>query len=189
MTTYVAKLRTDKEFNYKMLKTIIESLFFAASKPLSIYELKNITDCNDKEKIIKAIFELSAEYEARNGGFYLKEVAGGYQLRSKTEYARWIKKLIEPSGNSHISKAALETLSIIAYKQPVLRSDVEHIRGVDSGGVIRSLLDKGLVKIIGRKDIPGRPMLYATTRRFLEVFDLKDLKDLPTLEELGDLAA
>jgi segregation and condensation protein B len=126
------------------------------------------------------------EYEERHGGFLLKEVAGGYQFRTSSEHTEWIKKLIQPRP-PRLSKAALETLAIIAYKQPLIRSDIEHIRGVDCGGVIRVLLERNLVRVLGRKEIPGRPLIYATTKRFLEVFDLKDLKDLPTPKEIDEM--
>jgi segregation and condensation protein B len=116
----------------------------------------------------------------------LKEVAGGYQFRTRPEHTEWIKKLIQPRP-PRLSKAALETLAIIAYKQPLIRSDIEHIRGVDCGGVIRALLERKLIRVLGRKEIPGRPLIYATTKRFLEVFDLKDLKDLPTPKEIDEM--
>ncbi|MBW1615611.1 MAG: SMC-Scp complex subunit ScpB [Deltaproteobacteria bacterium] len=169
------------------MKNIIESLLFAAQEPITISRLKKILSLENKEKIIKTLNELAEEYETRKGGFHLKETAGGFQLKSRPEYGEWIKKLLEPSPYSRLSKAALETLSITAYKQPILRAEIEYIRGVDSGGIIRNLLDKGLIKIIGRKDIPGKPMLYGTTKRFLEVFELKSLKELPTLKEIAEI--
>jgi segregation and condensation protein B len=117
----------------------------------------------------------------RDGGFVLKQVAGGYQFRTQGRYNEWIKRLIRPNA-PRLSKAALETLAIIAYNQPIIRSDIEHIRGVDSGGVLRMLMERKLIRVLGRKEIPGRPLIYATTKHFLEVFELKDLKDLPTPE-------
>ena len=113
-------------------------------------------------------------------------MAGGYQLRTRPEFTEWIKRLLQPK-SPRVSKAALETLAIIAYKQPIIRSDIEHIRGVDSGGVLRVLLERNLVRILGRKKIPGRPLIYATTKLFLEVFDLKDLRELPTPKEIEAL--
>jgi len=115
------------------------------------------------------------------------KLPGGFQFRSRSEYVPWIKKLIQPKP-ARLSKAALETLAIIAYKQPVIRSDVEHLRGVDCGGVLRMLLERNLIRVLGRKEIPGRPIIYATTKQFLEVFDLKNLKDLPTPKEIEELA-
>ncbi len=126
------------------------------------------------------------EYEAMGRSFSLNEVADGYQLRTHSEYGSYILKMLQTSPN-RLSRAAMETLSIIAYKQPILRQDVEKFRGVDVGGILRTLLEKGLVRIMGRKDLPGRPLIYGTTKKFLEVFDLKDLKSLPKLKEIKDL--
>jgi segregation and condensation protein B len=173
------------------LKNIIESLLFAADEPLTIDRLKNIITGAEAQAIRAALDELRVDYEARQGGFFLKEVADGYQIRTRPDYKEYIRRLLQPRPQ-RLSKAALETLAIIAYKQPVIRSDIEHIRGVDCGGVLRVLLERGFIRVLGRKDIPGRPLIYATTKRFLEVFDLKNLKDLPTpkeIEEFGrDLA-
>ncbi|MBW1650020.1 MAG: SMC-Scp complex subunit ScpB [Deltaproteobacteria bacterium] len=171
----------------EQLKHIIESLLFAAQEPVTIEQFKKILSVEHNESIIKMLNQLAEEYETRKGGFYLKETAGGFRLKSRPEYGEWIKKLLAAPFYSRLSKAALETLSIIAYKQPILRAEIEYIRGVDSGGIIRNLLDKGLIKIIGRKDIPGKPILYGTTKRFLEVFELKSLKELPTLKEITEL--
>lgn len=168
------------------IKYIIESLLFVAEATLTIDGIKKALVQADTQDILNALGELSEEYEARKGGFYLNEVAGGYQLRSRPEYTEWIKRLLQPKP-PRMSKAALETLAIIAYKQPIIRSDIEHIRGVDSGGILRMLLERKLVRILGRKRIPGRPLIYATTKLFLEVFDLKDLKDLPTPKEIEEL--
>jgi segregation and condensation protein B len=165
------------------LKNIIESLLFVAEDPLTIDRLKNILAYEDTKEIRQAMQGLSDDYEARKGGFYLREVAGGYQIRTRPEYTPWIKRMIHPHP-IRLSKAALETLAIIAYKQPLIRSDIEQIRGVDCGGIIRMLLARKLIRVLGRKEIPGRPLIYATTKHFLEVFDLKDLKDLPTPKEI-----
>jgi len=172
------------------IKNIIESLLFVAEEPLTVDRFKRILAQADTKEIRQALDDIAAEYDARNGGFYLHQVAGGYQVRTRPEYSPWIKRLVQPKP-LRLSKAALETLAIIAYKQPVIRSDIEHIRGVDCGGVLRVLLERKFIRVLGRKEIPGRPLIYATTRRFLEVFDLKTLKDLPTpkeIEELGNSA-
>jgi segregation and condensation protein B len=172
------------------IKHIIESLLFVAEEPLTVDRMKGIITQAETADIRSAAAELAMEYEQRGGGFYLDEVAGGYQIRTRPEYTEWIKKLIQPKP-LRLSKPALETLVIIAYKQPIIRSDVEHIRGVDCGGVLRVLLERKLIRVLGRKEIAGRPLIYATTKRFLEVFDLKSLKDLPTpkeIEELGTTA-
>ena len=172
------------------IKNIIESLLFVAEEPLTVDRLKRILAQAEPKEIRKALDDIAAEYDARKGGFYLHQVAGGYQVRTRPEYSTWIKRLIQPKP-LRLSKAALETLAIVAYKQPVIRSDIEHIRGVDCGGVLRVLLERKFIRVLGRKEIPGRPLIYATTRRSLEVFDLKTLKDLPTpkeIEELGNSA-
>ena len=173
-------------FMTQNIKNIIESLLFAAESPLASDRIRKIVPAADIKEIRSAIQALSEEYETRKGGFFLREVAGGYQICTRPEYTEWVKRLIQP-GPVRISKPALETLAIIAYKQPVIRNDIEHIRGVDCGGVLRMLLDRKLVRILGRKEIPGRPLIYATTRQFLEVFNLKDLKDLPTPREIEAL--
>jgi len=171
------------------IKNIIESLLFVCDAPLSLERMKSILGFADIKDIRNALERLSEEYENRKGGFFLREAAGGYQLCTRPEYKEWIKRL-SPSVQPRFSRAAMETLAIIAWKQPVIRSDIEHIRGgVDCGGVIRILLERRLIRILGRKEIPGRPLIYGTTRQFLEIFDLKDLKDLPSpreIEELGN---
>ncbi len=168
-------------------KNIIESLLFVTDIPLSIDRIKNILPQAERKEIRNALEALAEEYEARKGGFFLREVAGGYQIRTRPEYKEWIKRLIQPKA-FRLSKAALETLAIVAYKQPIIRSDIEYIRGVDCGGILRTLLERKLIRVLGRKEIPGRPLIYATTKQFLEVFDLKDLKDLPTPEEIEKLS-
>ncbi|MFH2218811.1 MAG: SMC-Scp complex subunit ScpB [Pseudomonadota bacterium] len=170
------------------IKSIIESLLFVAEAPLTIDRIKNVVSVSDTLEIQEALSRLSEEYEARKGGFYLREVAGGYQIRTRPEYTEWIKRMIQPNP-SRISKAALETLAIIAYKQPALRNDIEHIRRVDCGGVLRLLLERKFIRVLGRKEIPGRPLIYGTTKQFLEIFDLKDLKDLPTPKEIEAMTA
>ena len=168
------------------LKNIIESLLLVAEEPLTIDRIRSILSLAGRKEIRDALSELSEEYETRKGGFFLSEVAGGYQIRTRPEYREWIKRLIQPKA-LRLSKAALETLAVIAYKQPIIRSDIEHIRGVNCGGILRMLLERKLIRVLGRKEIPGRPLIYATTKQFLEVFDLKDLKDLPTPEEIESL--
>ncbi len=170
------------------IKYIIESLLFVADEPLTVDRIKKILIQVETGEIRDTMAELTAEYEARGGGFYLDEVAGGYQIRTRPQYTDWIKKLIQPKP-LRLSKPALETLVIIAYKQPIIRSDIEHLRGVDCGGVIRVLLERKLIRVLGRKEIAGRPLIYATTKRFLEIFDLKNLRDLPTPKEIEELAA
>ncbi|MCP4747063.1 MAG: SMC-Scp complex subunit ScpB [Desulfobacteraceae bacterium] len=168
------------------LKNILESLLFVSEEPLTIKKFKTILDSVDGSELRNALEQLQQDYEQRAGGFVLHEVAGGWQLRSRPQYHEWIKRLLQPSPQ-RLSKAALETLAIIAYKQPIIRADIEHVRGVDCGGVLRQLMERKLVRILGRKEIPGRPIIYATTKLFLELFDLKDLKDLPSPRQLAEL--
>lgn len=168
------------------VKDIIESLLFISENPLTIEEIKQVLPLTDTRQIVMSINALMDEYDVRGGGFYLKEIAGGYQLRTRPEYREYIKKLIQAPA-PRLSRAALETLAIVAYKQPIIRADIEHIRGVDSGGVLRMLMEKNLIRVLGRKEIPGRPLIYATTKQFLEVFDLKNLKDLPSPKEIEEL--
>ncbi len=170
------------------LKNIIESLLFVADEPLTIERLKQIISGSEAKELRAALEELTVDYETRLGGFYLNQVAGGYQIRTRPEYMEWIKRLLQPKPQ-RLSKAALETLAIIAYKQPVIRSDIEQLRGVDCGGVLRVLLERKFIRVLGRKEIPGRPLIYATTKRFLEVFGLKNLKDLPTPKEIEEFGS
>lgn len=170
------------------LAAIIESLLFAADEPLSIEALRGALQTADATAVRHALEELAAEYEGRGGGFHLRHVAGGYQLRTRPQFHPWIQRL-RGTGADRLSKAALETLAIVAYRQPIIRAEIETLRGVDCGGVLRVLLERRLVRVLGRREIPGRPLIYGTTKLFLEVFELRDLKDLPTLKEIQDLAA
>jgi segregation and condensation protein B len=167
------------------LKNIVEALLFVSEEPLTVERLTKIISEAQTGELRQALEDLAAEYEARQGGYFLNQVAGGYQFRTRPEYMEWIKRLLQPKP-LHLSKAALETLAIIAYKQPVIRSDIENIRGVDCGGVLRVLLERKFVRVLGRRELPGRPLIYATTKRFLEVFGLKNLEDLPTPKEIEE---
>lgn len=167
------------------LKNIIESLLFVTEEPLSVDKLRSILETVDTKEIKSALQELTENYEKRGGGFWLSEVAGGWQMRSRPEYNEWIKRMLQPSPQ-RLSRAALETLAVVAYKQPIIRADIEHIRGVDCGGVLRQLMERKLIRVLGRKEIAGRPLIYATTKLFLEMFDLKDLNDLPTPKEIAE---
>jgi segregation and condensation protein B len=169
------------------VKGIIESLLFAHQHPLTVENIMRIVGDQVEKKVVKELLaELVAEYQGMERSFHLVEVGEGYQFRTKTDYAPWIRSLhkIRPA---RLRQSALETLAIVAYRQPVVRAEVEQIRGVDSGWVLSSLLEKGLIKILGRKEVPGRPLVYGTDRRFLEVFGLRDLGGLPTIQELDAL--
>lgn len=171
--------------NKEELKAIVEALVFASEKPLGIDRLKEIVEDADRADIVRCISLLQEEY--REGrGFYLSEVAEGYQFRTRPRYSHYLQRLYKIK-SPKFSQPALETLAIIAYRQPITRAEIEELRGVDSGGVIKSLLDKKLIKIVGKKDVPGRPLIYGTTKDFLEAFALKDLKSLPTLKDLAEL--
>jgi segregation and condensation protein B len=166
------------------LKSIIESLVFAADKPLSVRKLQELTGEKNAQWIQSCIEFLRADYGDR--GVVLHEVAGGYQFRTNPLNAHWVQQLIAGKPVK-LSRAQLETLAIVAYRQPITRPEIDEIRGVDSGGTLKVLLDRGLVRILGKKEEPGRPMLYGTTKDFLEFFNLKDLKELPTLREFYEL--
>ena len=168
------------------IKSIIEALILASDAPLVLEKIYTVLPETEKTLINEAVGELIEEYKERQGGICLQEVAGGLQFRTRPELGDWVKKLksTKPASLSH---AALETLAIIAYRQPIVKSEIESIRGVDVGYQLKSLLEKKLVRIVGRKDVPGKPIIYGSTKRFLEVFNLKDLSELPTLRELKEL--
>ena len=168
------------------LRAVVEALVFASEIPLSIDRLKDLLGEPDRKTIREILQDIELEYRQRNGGLCLMEVAGGYQFRTKTDYSPWIRKLrgIRPVP---LSPAAMETLSVVAYRQPVTRQEIEKIRGVDVSGSLKGLLEKKLTRIVGRKNVPGKPIMYGTTKRFLEVFDLKDLSELPTLREITEM--
>ena len=168
------------------VKAVIEALIFASDTPLSPEKIRVIFPEVEKTEIKEIIDQLVLEYNERQGGICLQEVAGGFQFRTTPELGQWIKKLKSTKPHS-LSPQAMETLAIIAYKQPIVKSEIESIRGVDVGAPLKGLLDKKLIRIVGRKDVPGKPIIYGTTRKFLEVFNLKDLMDLPNLRELKEL--
>ena len=164
-------------------KSLLEALLFLSGEPLTTSALKTITEMDEPE-IQRLTKELIEEYRARDGGVLIAEIANGYQMVTNPQYAQWVKKLVGPE-STRLSLAALETLAIIAYKQPIIKAEVEQVRGVSSDAVIRTLLDRRLIKIMGKKEAPGKPLLYGTTRGFLQYFGLKDLAELPTLRDLA----
>ncbi len=169
------------------LKSVIESLMFVSEAILNLDRLSTIIEGVEKKEILSAIEDLQSEYENQERGIRLVEVGGGYQLRTPKENTDWIRILFR-SKAARMSKPTLETLAIVAYKQPITRGEIEHIRGVSVDGIIGTLLERQWVRIVGRKDVPGKPFLYGTTREFLELFNLKDLTGLPTLKELEEIA-
>jgi len=164
-------------------ESVVEAVLFASDEPLTAERLANIAESRVKQ-IRQHIKSLNEKYQANKNTFRIEQVAGGYQMMTLSPYNHWLKKLLRARSDSKLSPAALETLAIIAYKQPVIRADIEAIRGVTVGEIIRGLMYKGLVKIVGRAEVLGRPMLYGTTKKFLEIFGLNTLKDLPKVEEL-----
>jgi len=164
---------------------IIEALIFASETPLTAERLMEIMPEADRKEIVSLLGGLVLQYEQRGGGICLREVAGGFQFQTRAELAPWIRKLkaVRPA---MLSPAALETLAVVAYRQPLVKAEIDRIRGVDASGALKGLLDKKLVRIVGRKDVPGKPIIYGTARKFLEVFNLRDLSELPTLRELKD---
>ena len=165
---------------------ILEALIFASETPLTPERAADVLTDMEKKEILPLFEELGREYETRGGGILLVQVAGGFQFRTKPEMAPWIRKL-KAARPAMLSPAALETLAVVAYRQPLVKSEIDRIRGVDVSGALKGLLEKKLVRIVGRKDVPGKPIIYGTTKRFLEVFNLKDLSELPTLRDLKDL--
>jgi segregation and condensation protein B len=164
------------------LKAILESLLFAAGEPVTLAQLGNALDNVAREEIRRALAEMATEYANGNRGIALEEIAGGYQLRTPREYAGYVRRLLAAKP-PRLSRPLLETLAIIAYRQPITRPEIEQLRGVDTGGVLDTLTERELIKIAGRKDAPGRPIMYSTTPEFLELFGLKDINSLPDLEE------
>lgn len=171
------------------LKSAIDALLFVSGNPLSVDRLKGIFEEATEVQIEAQLQALLQEYNDRGSGIMLAEVAGGYQLATRPENAAWIRKFKAVKISSKLSKPALETLAIVAYKQPITRTEVEAVRGVNIGGIMRNLMERRLVKIVGKKDVPGRPMMYGTTTDFLQYFGLKDLSALPTLKEFQELEA
>lgn len=173
------------------LKGAIEALIFAADHPVKLDKLLEImgqeSESEIERKDIRAIIEeIRGEYESPERGLCLMDVAGGYQFRTKRDFSHLLQKL-KAKRPPRFGRAAMEVLAIIAYRQPMTRAEIEDLRGVDSGAVVRSLLEKKLIKILGKKEVPGRPMIYGTSRFFLETFGLRDLTQLPSLKEFVEL--
>lgn len=165
-------------------KALLEALLFLSGEPVILSSLKTVSGLDEAE-IKKLMGEISADYRDRDGGILIAEIATGYQMITNPQYAAWIRKFDNSTVSNKLSAAALETLAIIAYKQPLIKAEVEQIRGANSDGVVKNLLDRRLIKIVGKKEAPGKPMLYGTTKEFLQYFGLKDITELPTLKELA----
>ena len=171
----------------RALKGILEALLFVTAEPIPVTRFMALLGAVTKQEVDRALASLREDYEQEGRGLQLAEVAGGYRIVTKAEFAPWLKRLEKVKAPSKLSRSALESLAIIAYKQPIVRGEVEQIRGVETSGVIRTLLERKLVRIVGRKEEPGRPIMYGTTKLFLEHFGLRDLSQLPPLREFKEL--
>jgi segregation and condensation protein B len=168
------------------MKSILESLLFVADGPVTLQRIAEVLEGVEKAEIRSALDELQTELEEHRRGVRLVEVAGGFQMRTAKVNADWLKKFLG-GRPARMSRPTLETLAIIAYRQPITKAEIEAIRGVDVDGVISTLLDRNLIRAVARKDVPGRPFLYGTTPVFLQLFNLKDLTHLPTLKEMEEI--
>ena len=166
--------------------SIVEALIFVADEPLTVKTMADVLD-EDRDAVQAAVEELKNEYENREGGLQLREIAGGWQISTRTEYHEEIRQFLKTRPSAKLSLAALETLAVIAYKQPVTVPEILEIRGVQSASAIKTLLDKKLIVAKGRKETVGRPMQYGTSKDFLIQFGLKDLSELPSIEDFEDL--
>ncbi|MFH1262385.1 MAG: SMC-Scp complex subunit ScpB [Pseudomonadota bacterium] len=168
------------------LKSILESLLLVSEKPIPFAQLQEVLDEHSEEAIRTALTDLTASLSSEGSGIDLVEVAGGYQLRTKAENSPWIFKL-NKARPVRLSRASLETLAIVAYRQPVTRPEIDDIRGVDSGPVLRTLLERNFVRILGKREEAGSPLIYGTTKDFLSFFNLRNLGELPSLREYTEL--
>ncbi|RKY10085.1 MAG: SMC-Scp complex subunit ScpB [Planctomycetota bacterium] len=166
------------------LETVIEAVLFASDEPISPKRLVDVAEAGSVKDVNQCVKDLNAKYRDGVRSFRIEKISGGYQMMTLSAFNPWITKLIKVRSDNKLTPAGLETLAIVAYKQPIMRADIEAIRGVASGEILRNLMYKGMVKIVGRAEVIGRPMLYGTTKKFLDVFGLNTLKDLPKIEEL-----
>ena len=164
------------------VKSVIEALLFSSDKPLMLEQIKSALGNPDTSELRKILQELSVEYQNSNRGMRIAEVAGGFQMITAPGFAPFLKKLYKQRRVENLSKQELETLAMVAYKQPVTKTEIESLRNVNADGVVKSLIEKGIIRVSGRKKAPGRPYLFGTTRKFLEYFGLKSLEELPKIE-------
>jgi segregation and condensation protein B len=167
------------------LVVVIEAIVFASPEPITLRAILKLLDAEPREQVQAAIAELRRRYEDRPGGLQFVEVANGYQIVTRPELHEWVRRMFHERTTQKLSVQALETLAVIAYKQPITAAEITEIRGVNTSGVIGTLLERGLVKISGRRQVVGRPFLYSTTREFLDRFGLRDLNDLPKVEDMA----
>ncbi len=180
----VESLREEDLQDPQKAKQVVEALIFASSKPLTPAEIRKVTKVLTVSQIEKIVAELKEDYQNSGRCFELLEIAGGYELSTKKEFAAWILKIELQRKARQATQSALETLAILAYKQPLTRAEIESLRGVDASGVLTTLMEKNFIKIVGKKEVPGRPFMYGTTEKFLEHFGLKHLQDLPSIDEI-----
>lgn len=169
------------------LAAVLEALLFVSAEPVSVSRLATAVATVSKAEIEQALKRLEQDLAQDGRGIQLVKLAGGYRIVTKAEYAPWLKRLDKAKAAQKLSRSALESLAIIAYKQPLVRAEIEEIRGVETSGVLRTLLERKLVRIVGRKEVPGRPIMYGTTKFFLEHFGLQDITQLPPLREFKEL--
>jgi segregation and condensation protein B len=170
----------------KEAKSIIEAILFISGEPVSLDTIRKLIEV-DKYNTDRLVRELISDYSVRHTGILIIEVSDGFQMVSNPACAPWIKKLLNTSVPKKLTQSSLETIAIVAYKQPIIKAEIEAIRGVNSDGVVKTLLERRMIKILGRKEVPGRPLMYGTTIEFLQYFGLKDLSELPTLKEFSEV--
>lgn len=168
------------------LKAILEAMIFSAPQPVSLEKIQDALPESSKAEVAAALEALEDDYRQPTRGLIMVRIGGGYQLRTREDLSHWVRR-IKATRPATISPAALETLAIVAYRQPIVKAEIDRLRGVDVAAPLKGLLEKKLVRILGRQDIPGKPIIYGTTKRFLEVFGLDDLSGLPTLRELREI--
>jgi segregation and condensation protein B len=187
MQVEVQRINENEPLEPARAKQVIEALLFASAKPLTAGEIRRVMKFLTPKEIEGMVAELKEEYTRDNRSFEIVEIAGGFEIATKKEFAPWIFKIELQKKAKQVTQSALETLSILAYKQPITKAEIEDLRGVDAGGVIATLTERGLIKIVGKKEVPGRPFLYGTTEKFLEHFGLKALSELPNIDEIKNL--
>ena len=169
------------------LQAILESLLFVSAEPVPLERLMVVLGTVSKSELKLALQSLREDFDREGRGVQMVELAGGWQMVTRTEHAPWIKRLAKAKASPKLSRSAMESMAIIAYKQPIVRSEIEQIRGVEVSTVLRTLLERKLIRMVGRKDVPGRPIMYGTTKLFLQQFGLSDLSQLPPLREFKEL--
>ncbi len=187
MQVEVQRINENEPLEPARAKQVIEALLFASAKPLTAGEIRRVMKFLTPKEIEGMVAELKEEYIRDNRSFEIVEIAGGFEIATKKEFAPWIFKIELQKKAKQVTQSALETLSILAYKQPITKAEIEDLRGVDAGGVVATLTERGLIKIVGKKEVPGRPFLYGTTEKFLEHFGLKSLSELPNIDEIKNL--